>query len=140
GNGILAAQGTSTLSRLLDWSRILQVLTSFMKQGVRVGSIPIALLPVYALFLRYEKAQLLNRAISSCGLTLMLVFARYFVIFLITPFDLAWHLQTALARLFLQLWPSIVFVSLLVIARPQAELAQQPTIEVAGPLAAMQEA
>jgi hypothetical protein len=47
-------------------------------------------------------------------ITLALTFAGYFVIYLITPYDIFWHLRNSLNRLFLQLWPSAVFLFFLV--------------------------
>jgi len=43
-------------------------------------------------------------------LALLLTLAGYFVIYLITPYDLYWHLRFSLNRLFLQLWPSAIFL------------------------------
>lgn len=43
-------------------------------------------------------------------MTLSLTLAGYFAIYLITPYDLFWHLRNSLNRLFLQLWPSAIFL------------------------------
>jgi hypothetical protein len=40
------------------------------------------------------------------------------VIYVITPKDLAWHLDTSLWRLLLQLWPSALFVYCLIVNAP----------------------
>jgi len=45
---------------------------------------------------------------SRIALTLTL--AGYFLIYLITPYDLYWHLRFSLNRLFLQLWPAVIFL------------------------------
>ena len=42
--------------------------------------------------------------------TLALTLAGYFAIYVITPKDLYWHLRFSLNRLFLQLWPSVIFL------------------------------
>ncbi|MFA5143530.1 MAG: hypothetical protein WC522_05130 [Candidatus Omnitrophota bacterium] len=39
-----------------------------------------------------------------------MMLAGYFFIFLTTPYGVEWHMGTALDRLFLQLWPCIVFI------------------------------
>jgi hypothetical protein len=39
-----------------------------------------------------------------------LTLAGYFFIYLITPRDIYWHLRFSLNRLFLQLWPSAIFL------------------------------
>jgi hypothetical protein len=46
----------------------------------------------------------------SSVLALVLTLAGYFVIYLITPYDIYWHLRFSLTRLFLQLWPSAIFL------------------------------
>lgn len=45
-------------------------------------------------------------AVWTLGLTL----AGYFAIYVITPNELYWHLRFSLNRLFLQVWPSIIFL------------------------------
>jgi hypothetical protein len=37
----------------------------------------------------------------------------------ITPLDLQWHLATSLGRLYVQLWPSLVFLSLALFRTPE---------------------
>ena len=41
----------------------------------------------------------------------------YFFVYVLTPLDLNYHLLTSLNRLFLQLWPGVLFVVFMV-ARP----------------------
>jgi hypothetical protein len=43
-------------------------------------------------------------------LALMLTLAGYFAVYIITPYDIYWHLRFSLDRLFLQVWPSAVFL------------------------------
>jgi hypothetical protein len=40
------------------------------------------------------------------------MFVAYFFAYVITPMDLTWHLGTSLGRLYVQLWPSFIFLSL----------------------------
>ena len=47
---------------------------------------------------------------STPTLTLVLTLAGYFAIYIITPRDLYWHLRFSLNRLFLQIWPSAIFL------------------------------
>ena len=64
-----------------------------------------------------ERASIPNVSIVSLGLVLL----GYFAIYLITPRDLYWHLRFSLNRLFLQLWPSAIFLFFLFV-RPQNRL------------------
>jgi hypothetical protein len=50
--------------------------------------------------------------------TLGLTMAGYLLIFLITPLPLEWQLNSAGGRLFLQLWPSALFVFFMVLRDP----------------------
>lgn len=43
-------------------------------------------------------------------LTIFFVFIGYFIIYLFTPRELLWHLQTSLNRLFLQYWATFIFI------------------------------
>lgn len=55
-------------------------------------------------------------------LTLVVTAAGYFAIFVITPYDLRWHLRYSLNRLFLQLWPSVLFVFFMLVRTPDEAL------------------
>ena len=46
---------------------------------------------------------------ASCG-TLALTLAGLFAIYIITPYELRWHLRFSLNRLCLQLWPCAIFL------------------------------
>jgi len=43
----------------------------------------------------------------------------YFFAYVLTPLDLTWHLGTALGRLYLHLWPSLIFLLLIVLRTPE---------------------
>jgi len=52
-------------------------------------------------------------------LALALTLAGYFVVYVITPYDIYWHLRFSLGRLFLQLWPATLFLFFLAVTGPQ---------------------
>ena len=58
-----------------------------------------------------------NAAFRSSILTLALTLCGYFAVYVITPNDLYWHLRFSLNRLFLQLWPSAIFLLFLFVGR-----------------------
>jgi hypothetical protein len=59
------------------------------------------------------------------GATVLIVMlAGYFGIYLITPHDLRWHLLTSLNRLFIQLWPSAIFLCFMIARTPEMALAR----------------
>jgi hypothetical protein len=45
--------------------------------------------------------------------TLVLTVCGYFVLYVVSPYDLSWHLTTSAERLVVQLWPPAVFAALL---------------------------
>ena len=55
-----------------------------------------------------------NPIFHASVIALALTLAGYFAIYLITPRDLYWHLRFSLNRLFLQAWPSVIFLFFLV--------------------------
>ena len=51
----------------------------------------------------------------------------YYLVFLVTPYDLAWYLETTLGRLFLQLWPSFLFAYFLSVNTPETWFVRHPS-------------
>ena len=43
----------------------------------------------------------------------------YFFVYVLTPLDLAYHLATSLNRLFLQLWPGVIFLVFMIARTPE---------------------
>ena len=64
-------------------------------------------------------------SLIALGLTL----AGFFAIYVITPRDLYWHLRFSLNRLFLQLWPSLIFLFFLVAGHQVSQIAPISTQE-----------
>ncbi|MEK6534682.1 MAG: hypothetical protein AABZ40_03350, partial [Thermodesulfobacteriota bacterium] len=50
---------------------------------------------------------------------LLLILAGYFFVYVTTPLDLGYHLATSLNRLFLQLWPSVIFLFFMAAGAPE---------------------
>lgn len=49
----------------------------------------------------------------SSFLTLVLLVLGYIFVYLITPYDLSWHLATSLTRLLYHVYPSVIFLILI---------------------------
>jgi len=75
------------------------------------------LLVLYALFARPRKSSVISASTGAAILVLMLV--GYFFVYITTPLNLVHHLDTSLARLLLQLWPSWVFVFFMATSTPK---------------------
>jgi hypothetical protein len=83
---------------------------------------PLLLLAILAVVLRFRLNERQMQGVIATGLTLGLVCAAYCGVYLLTPLDLRWHLETSLERLYAQVWPSFLFVAFLILARPEEAL------------------
>ena len=110
----------------MDLSRYAEIARAFFITGIsftqglidiRVGmhlnpgAVNVLLLIVY-LFLagvRIDGAGPDRPLQSAAILGLMMI--GYFFVYVLTPLDLGYHLATSLNRLFLQLWPGVIFLS-----------------------------
>ena len=51
----------------------------------------------------------------------------YFFVYVLSPHDLAWHLESSLSRLLLQLWPLAIFAYFAVVRSPEQALIPKST-------------
>jgi 4-amino-4-deoxy-L-arabinose transferase-like glycosyltransferase len=137
-SGYLAAGFTlSSLSmKLFDVSRYAEIARAFFITGIsftqglidaRVGmqlnpgAVSILLLIGY-LFLTGVRIDPRDRTgIIQSAAILCLMTAGYFFIYVLTPLDLGYHLATSLNRLFLQLWPGVIFLLFMAAGTPEQE-------------------
>jgi hypothetical protein len=122
-NQMVAGQGLhSTLDRVADLSRYRVIGSAFVDQFARVGDWPISILLLllfYAVVQGFRTKAERGQGIRSLYAILILMLAAYFSFYLVTPFDLLFHLQVSLNRLMIQLWPSALFVYFLTVRRPE---------------------
>ena len=106
-------------SRLADLSRYQQVAPAFLKGIATFSNGIVLLLAGYLWFMGTREIPDLKKSIlmSVAMMTLMLI--AFFFVYMITPHDLKWHIGTSFSRLLLQLWPTVVFLALLVAAEPE---------------------
>jgi hypothetical protein len=97
--------------KLVDVSRYRLIAKTMANQIIHFGARSIgitAFLALYVLVMGVTKKSVVS-VYTGIGL-LVLMMAGYFAVYLTTPLNLAFQLQTSLSRLLLQLWPSAVFV------------------------------
>jgi hypothetical protein len=117
---LVAAQSWNALSaRILDPWRYWSIVQALVDHTYRVGGPWIVVLPLCFLFLGRAK----NRSRGLVGLpavagVLILMLAGYFLVYVTTPMDLAWHLNTSASRLLLHLWPLCLLCVFLDLATP----------------------
>lgn len=133
-NDIMAGVGLAAISaKLLDWGRYAEIARAFfftgisftqgvidVREGMRFnpGAVSILLLVAY-LFIGGIRIDPKERGLFFLAATVLaLTLTGYFFVYVLTPLDLNWHLVTSLNRLFLQLWPSAVFLVFMAAAVP----------------------
>lgn len=112
--GDLFSDPATMLHKLRDASRYWAVLKWYGREFLRFGEwwlvpLPIVLLVLYFLMRRNLETRE-KETVRASALALILTLVGYFLIYLITPRDIYWHLRFSLNRLFLQLWPSAIFL------------------------------
>lgn len=122
------------LDRLFDFKRYYQILLTYalvgisftqgiinIQTGIRFnpGVANIILLTVYLVLIGVKIDQRDKLTIVNGLMIILFILAGYFFIYVITPHDLSWHLPTSLNRLFIQLWPSAVFLFCMIARTPE---------------------
>jgi hypothetical protein len=117
--GDLFSDPANALTKLLEPSRYWTIFAGYVKGLFRFGHwlwIPGTLvLAIFSILWGRSHKQTRQPSFRTSALALSLTFVGYFGVFLITPYDLHWHLRFSLVRLFLQLWPSTLFLFFLVL-------------------------
>ncbi len=105
----LASSPEKSLLYLLDASRYIQIAWAYITYSWRFGNwpfSPVLILSVYTIFVG------LSTEIKNSLVVLSLLLLQqtgYFLIYLITPHDLDWHIYTSLTRLLLHTYPLALF-------------------------------
>jgi hypothetical protein len=111
---------SNTLPQLLDISRYQYILQKLFGTILGLGWwMPFSLiliLLVYGLSVWFDIPETLT--LKFVGLSLLLQLSGYFFIYLITPHDLVWHVNTSMERLLLQVFPSALFLFFYVTRSP----------------------
>ncbi len=134
-NDLMAGFGpAAAVAKLTDFSRYAQIANAFFITGIsftqglidlRVGVQPnpgavnILLLVVYLLLAGVRIDGRDRTGLVRTAAVLLLIMAGYFFVYVLTPLDLGYHLATSLNRLFLQLWPSVIFLFFMAAGTPE---------------------
>ncbi len=111
-NDLLQDQSVAGLARLFDPARHTQIIS-----GLAVAAKTAIGWPLLAVVVVTFIAAIVTPGRRGRGKTLLwalpalilaLILAGEYVVYLLTPHDLAWHLQTSADRLLVQLWPTVV--------------------------------
>jgi len=121
-NDIFLNQGINDfVSRILTPARYTEIFSQFLftikYYFGRLTGLP--LLIIYGFLIGINIKKEYKASILTIIITLCIMFAGYFGIYLISPHDLHWHLSTSLYRLLLQLWPAFLLLYFLIVKTPE---------------------
>ncbi len=110
---VLSSGMTRSLQQALDLTRHIIILKSFGADILSFGGWGIGILPIllaYALIFKLAPSSEMQSAYLAIGLILILQTIGYYGIYLITPYDLQWHIDFSLSRLVFQLYVPFLFL------------------------------
>lgn len=120
-NDLLQDQSVAGLSRLIEPARHMQIISGYaVAAKVALGwplLVVVGVTLVTAIVTPGQRRWAATGALAIPGAVLVLILAGEYGVYLLTPHDLAWHLQTSADRLLVQLWPTIVLTLALACSR-----------------------
>jgi len=112
---------TQAIDKLWQLSRYVEIIKTF--GNVTISVFPqLILLLIYPLFLGIKITARDRIKVTTLVLVMFFMIFGYFMVYVITPYDVSWHLRSSLSRLLLQLWPSFLFVYFMLISTPEKAL------------------
>jgi hypothetical protein len=108
-NDVVASDPWTRLNAMLDWSRHRLIIQSLWRDVSRFGEWSTVPFLAMVLPLIGSGWRQLSPREWIIAVVLGLVLAGYYIVYLLTHMDLAFHLDSSLVRLLLQLWPGAVF-------------------------------
>ncbi len=120
--GDLFQDPASQFTQIFDSNRHLEILKQLGPNLMAL--VNWILLLVYALILGVDKPQASFSAFLACLVIILLQLAGYYIILLVSPHPILWHLS-ALYRLLLQIGPLIIFLYFSVVRSPETVFRQK---------------
>jgi 4-amino-4-deoxy-L-arabinose transferase-like glycosyltransferase len=99
-----------SIVHLLNPERYLIVISEILKKVYFFNDKIVILMALYLLFSGFDRSGKVKKHILSHVLLLLLMVCGYTFAYVITTYDLRWHIDSSLRRLFIQLWPAWVFL------------------------------
>jgi len=108
-SGLVEGQSlTVILTRLMDPDRHMTVLGLMTQHAMRWSApFAFAVFPIGSLVAVWMAVRI-GGIVRVMAIVLGLMLASYYVVYVTTPFDIAWHVSTSIDRLLVQLWPALV--------------------------------
>jgi hypothetical protein len=133
-NDLLARQGlVESTARMFDPTRHLAIVTAFLTEGIQlIQGFAVAIPLAFALLGRRRVPA--DGSFTLAAAVIGLMVTAYYMAYLVTPYDVSWHMATSLDRLLLQLWPMTVFAVFLQLRSPEEALFIRQTERSGGTL------
>ncbi len=124
---VLSNAPSRSLMQALDPARHLEILRFFGSQLLAFGGwvflgLPVSVMLVLLVYLIAARQPLSRDRVPMLVVALVVLavqMAGYYAIYVITPYDLTWHLTTSVSRVFLQIFPMTVFFVLIATRTPE---------------------
>jgi hypothetical protein len=122
-NGLLSpTEGPPFMAKITELARYRIIAEAFFEQTFSFGSFAVSVVPLLIFYLlllgtAIEESDKPSIIVTFAVLGIML--AGYFMIYVLSPRDVAWHVLTSLNRLCSQLWPSFLFGFFLMARTPE---------------------
>ena len=127
-NELVIGQTPHTILRnLLTAGRYVTIAKWLASEVLGFGGWVVMLTPLllmYLLLAGINQERKDRSAIYTGSIALMLMGCGYISVYILTPFDLVWHLSTSLDRLLMQLWPSALFTFFMLTRTPDEAFRQ----------------
>lgn len=128
------SNGTSqSIQQILDFSRHAEILRYFWQETIRFGwkiaLLPFGVIPVLVIYYLLFRTRIdtgRQDAYLSCAVILLLQMLGYYGAYLISPYDLTWHLSYSIQRIFLQVFPLMAFLILAAARGPETLFGKGP--------------
>ncbi|MBK6647905.1 MAG: hypothetical protein IPG44_19520 [Anaerolineales bacterium] len=116
-NDLIANTGTGLLDKILDPDRYMTIIKSFMSDFLKPHAV---IMYLYTLFMGVGSVSIRQRGVLVLTAVLVLQILGYGAVYLVTPYDLDWHLLTSQQRLIFQIIPLSIFLCFCVSADPES--------------------
>ena len=124
GNDLFAQ---NDLLQLFDWDRYIFIFKNLLYYATLLGWWPfvslLAVLLIYSIIVWFEIPDPI--IFRFVGLVLLAQLAGYCVIYLLTPHNLVWHVDTSMERLLLQVFPAGLFLFFYITKSPEFDLLKE---------------
>jgi hypothetical protein len=128
-NDIIAnSHYAETIEKIWNPNRHMMILQNFSHTFWAFGEWlvnPAVLILIYVVVNGIDREMIRNAGWLQSLFVCLLVFFGYYAVYLVTPMDLQWHLNSSLPRLYLHLWPAVLLLAGLTVKRPRGAITIQ---------------